>query len=137
MASKKTAPLPALPAIADELGQIEKEYAIAIAPLKQKLERAKVLEKTLRELCPAKPDEEWNVIGQRFTVRLGPCAKEKSIDYKKLLTLIPLKAFVKFATCTLSALAKNVADDVFNSVVSEAPTGSRRITTQEKGAATA
>ena len=123
--------------MADELGQIQKEYAIAIAPLEQKLKRAKVIEKALRELCPAKPEDEWVVEGKRFAARLGPCASERSIDYKKLLTLIPLKAFVKFATCTLTALEKNIAAEIVARVVSTAATGSRKISTSEKGIATA
>jgi hypothetical protein len=70
-------------------------------------------------------------------VRLGPCANERKIDYKKLLKRISLGAFAKFATCTLKALEENVSVDVYQEVITEGRTGNRKLSTFEKGAATA
>jgi len=131
----KTAPLPSLADMADELGLIEKEYAIAIAPLKQKLERAKVLEGLLLKLCPARRDEEWNVEGKRFSVNFGLCANERTIDYAKLIKKIGAAVFAKFATCTLAKLEKHVAPEIVDEVVSTGRTGPRKMKTFEKGLA--
>lgn len=135
MAAKpKTAPLPSLSAMADELGQLEQEYAVAIAPLEMKLARIKALKSALVLACPVKAGEEWRVYGQRFGVRLSPCADQRRIDFKKLLKRIGAAAFAKFATCTLGALEKNVAADVIDEVVSTQPDGARRFSFFEKGA---
>lgn len=119
--------------MADELGALEKEYALALAPLEKKIPRIKALKEALQEACPAKPDKEWIVEGTRFGVRLGPCANQRSVDLIKLVKKIGAAAFAKFATCTLGALEANVKPDVIEDVVSAAATGPRKLSTFEKG----
>ncbi|MES2136107.1 MAG: hypothetical protein V4502_03480 [Pseudomonadota bacterium] len=119
--------------MADELGALEKEYALALAPFELKLPRIKALKETLQAACPAKPDAEWLVEGTRFIVRLGPRAMARSIDFKALVKKIGAAVFVKFATCTLGALEENVKPDVIDDVVTTAQTGPRKLSTSEKG----
>lgn len=119
--------------MADELGALEKEYALALAPLEFKLPRMKALKEALQEACPAKPDKEWIVEGARFGVRLGPCATVRSIDFIKLIKKIGAAAFAKFATCTLKGLEANVSPETADAVVSSAALGPRKLSTFEKG----
>jgi hypothetical protein len=119
--------------MADELGGLEKEIALAMAPFEKKLPRIKALKEALQLACPTKPAEEWIVEGEKFGVRLGPRANERLINYKKLLKAISVTAFVKFATCTLAALEKHVAPYVIKSVITSDATGPRKLSTFEKG----
>lgn len=119
--------------MADELGALEKEYALAIAPLEMKLPRIKALKEALQAACPAKPDKEWLIEGARFGVKLGPCANETTINIAALVKKISAAAFAKFAGCTLKALKANVAPDIFEAVTSTEQTGSRKLSTFEKG----
>lgn len=119
--------------MADELGALQKEYDLAIAPYEKKLPRIKALKAALQEACPAKPDKEWIVEGARFGVRLGPCANERSIDFVKLVKKIGAAAFAKFATCTLGALEAHVEPGLVAEIVSSAASGPRKLSTFEKG----
>lgn len=130
----KTAPLPALARIADELGVLEKEYALAMAPFEMKLPRMKALREALQIACPAAAGDEWTVEGERFGVNLTKRAQERTINFTKLVKAIGEKVFAKFATCTLAALEQNVAAAIAQSVVSTDRTGPRKLTTFEKGA---
>jgi hypothetical protein len=119
----------------DELGQLKKEYALALAPLEMKLPRIKALETALQASCIAKADSEWIVEGARFGVRLGPCALKRSIDFKALVKKIGTAVYATFATCTLGDLNEHVSDDVMDAVVTSDLTGPRKLTTYEKGTA--
>jgi hypothetical protein len=125
---------PALAAAADELGALEKEYAILLAPFEAKLPRMKALKEMLQEACPAAAEKEWTVEGKHFGVKLGPCAQERTIDFKKLVKIVGASVFATFATCTLGNLDKAVEEKVIAAVVTTAPTGPRKLSTFEKGA---
>ncbi|MES2136975.1 MAG: hypothetical protein V4502_07955 [Pseudomonadota bacterium] len=125
---------PSLAQLADELGALEKEYALALAPLEMKLPRIKALKEALQKACSVKATDEWIVEGAHFGVRLGPCAIARSIDYKGLIKRIGAAAFAKFATCTLGALELVVTPEIAAAVVSSAQTGPRKLSTFEKGA---
>jgi hypothetical protein len=130
--AKKTTPLADL---VDELGALEKEYAIALAPFEMKLARMKALKALIQEACTAKPADEWVTEGAKFGVRLGPAAKERSINFSALVKKIGAAAFAKFATCTLGALEKHASADVAAAVVTTDLTGPRKLSTFEKGSA--
>lgn len=130
----KTAPLPSLADMADELGTLEHEYEVLMAPFKLKMPRLEALRKTLRLACPAAPDQSWTVVGKKFNVELGPQASWRSVDVPKLFKLIGAKLFVKLAKVTLGDLEDAVDPKVLEAVVSKAPTGPRTIKTYEKGA---
>ncbi len=121
--------------LADELGLLEKEYALLIAPFEKKFARVKALKETLQTACVAKADAEWIIEGARFGVRLGPCAMQRSINFKSLVRRIGAAAFAKFAECTLTRLELCVEPDVIRGVVTSAQTGPRKLTTFEKGVA--
>lgn len=130
---------PELARIVDELGQLEKEYALAIAPFEMKLPRIKALKEALQRACPATPEKEWVLEGSHFGARLGPCAMVKTIDVARLAERIGLRALIKFVartfakyqSCGVSALTAEDAADV----VREAQTGPRRLSSYEKGIA--
>ncbi len=124
---------PPLAQLADELGLLEKEYALLIAPFEKKFGRVKALKETLQAACTAKATDEWIVEGARFGVRLGPCAMQRSINFKSLVRRIGAMAFAKFAECTLTRLELCVERDVIDDVVTAAQTGPRKLTTFEKG----
>lgn len=130
-AAKTTAPQ--LAAMADELGALEKEYDLALAPFEHKLPRMKALKAALQSACKAPAKDEWIIEGARFGVRLGPCANERSINIAALVKKIGAAAFSKFASCTLGALETHVAPDVAQAVVTSDQTGPRKLSTFEKG----
>jgi hypothetical protein len=121
--------------MADELGALEKEYALAIAPFEMKLPRIKALKEALQSACPASADAEWIIEGAHFGVKLGPRANESLIDYAKLIKKIGLAAFAKIATCTLTNLRKSVKPELLKGIVSTEQCGPRKLSTFEKGAA--
>jgi hypothetical protein len=122
--------------MADELGALEKEYALALAPLEKKLPRIKALKEALQEACDAKPGDEWIVEGTKFGVKLGARAHEKKIDCAKLFKKLGAAAFTKFVaavfakyqSCGVSSLAGDV-----DGVVTTTQTGPRKLSTFEKG----
>jgi hypothetical protein len=128
------APSPSLAALADELGSLEKEYALALAPLELKLPRIKALKAALQAACPAKARDEWIIEGARFGVRLGPCAMERSIDFRAVVIKIGAKVYAQFATCTLGALEQHVEQAIIDAVVTSSAAGPRKLSTFEKGA---
>lgn len=134
-ASKTKTATPSLAQLADELGALEKEYSLALAPLEFKLPRMKALKEMLQAACPAAPAKEWIVEGARFGVKLGPCANESTIHVLALVKKIGAAAFVRFAGCTLKALKANVKPEIFDAVTSTEQTGARKLTTYEKGVA--
>jgi hypothetical protein len=121
--------------MADELGALEKEHAILVAPFESKLPRIKALKALLQAACPAgtPSSAEWIVEGARFGVRLGPQANERSIDFKGLVKKIGAAAFARFASCTLTALEAHVPPEMAEAVVSSDQTGPRKLSTFEKG----
>lgn len=123
--------------MADELGALEKEYALLVAPFEKKMPRMKALKEAMQAACPAGtlPDKEWIVEGARFGVKLGPCANQRIVNYVALVKKISAAAFAKFATCTLGALEEHVSPDVMKAVVTSAQTGPRKLSTFEKGSA--
>lgn len=121
--------------MADELGALEKEYALLIAPFEKKMPRMKALQKAMQDACKAPAGKEWIVEGARFGVRLGPCANQRAINIAALIKKIGAAAFAKFATCTLGALEQHAGVDVVSAVVTSAQTGPRKLSTFEKGAA--
>ncbi len=125
-----------LASMADELGAIEKEYNLAIAPLEMKLPRMKVLKELLQAACTAPKDQEWSVEGARFVVRLGPCANARTVNIARLVRKIGAAAFAKFASCTIAALDRNVSADLAGSMIDSEQNGPRKLSTVEKGAAT-
>jgi len=134
----KTASIPEpspLALMADELGALEKEYALAMAPLELKLPRMKALKEQLQAACKAPADKEWIVEGAKFGVKLGPCANQRTVNLTALVKKIGAAAFAKFATCTLGALEENVSADVVKVVVTSAQSGPRKLSTFEKGVA--
>lgn len=122
-----------LAAMADELGALEKEYALAMAPLELKLPRMKALKEALQAACPAPADKEWIVEGEKFGVKLGPRANQRLINIVALVKKIGPAAFAKFATTTLGELEKNVSPDVAKAFVSTDQIGPRKLSTFEKG----
>lgn len=130
-----TAPLPQLAAIADELGALEKEYALATAPFGMKLPRMKALREALQLACPAKAEDGWTVEGLRFGVTLGPCAWKRTVNVAKLLKLIGARMFVSFASCSLTDLEKHVGEETRAQAISKDRTGARSLRTYEKGQA--
>ena len=126
---------PSLAQMADELGALEKEYALAIAPFEMKLPRMKALKEALQAACPAPADKEWTVEGAKFGVKLGVRANERLIDYAKLIKKIGLGAFAKFATCTLTNLQKSVKPELLDGIISTEQCGPRKLSTFEKGVA--
>lgn len=123
--------------IADELGALEKEYAVLIAPFKLKMPRLESLRKQLREACPVAKDKEWSIEGERFRVELGPRADWRIVDVAKLIKAIGQKAFNAFASVSLKDLETHpaVSPDVMRAVVSKDRVGPRTIKTFEKGVA--
>lgn len=124
---------PTLAEMADELGAIQKEYDLALAPLEMKLPRLKALKEALQEACPANPDKDWIVEGARFGVRLGPCANQRSVNIAALVKKIGAAAFAKFASCTIAALDCSVDVQIAKSVITSAQNGPRKLSTFEKG----
>jgi hypothetical protein len=122
--------------MADELGALEKEYALALAPLEKKIPRIKALKEALQEACDAKSDKEWIVEGTKFGVRLGPCANEKKINVAALFKKLGGAAFVKFVaavfakyqSCGVSSLGGDV-----DGIVTVTQSGPRKLTIFEKG----
>lgn len=121
--------------MADELGALEKEYALALAPMELKLPRMKALKEALQLACTAPADKEWIVEGAKFGVKLGACANKGSIDFKALVKKIGAAVFARFATCTIADLEANVEADTVDAVLSSAQTGPRKLSTFEKGVA--
>lgn len=136
MAAPKKAKTSELSVIVDELGQLEKEYALAVAPFEKKLPRIKALKETLQRACPAGAAQEWIVEGKRFGARLGPRAMDRSIDLPKLFKILGATKFIafvcgvfaKYQSCGVSALDADQGD-----LVSEKQTGIRKLSTFEKG----
>jgi hypothetical protein len=112
-----------LRAIADELGELERE----LAPLKSKIARADALRKLLRGAysCEA-AGESFLVEGGRWVVQLGPKENESTVDKARLVALIGLKDAYGLATISLKAL-ELATPAVRAAVVTTHATGSRKI----------
>ncbi len=117
--------------LVDELGALEQ----LMAPHAQKLARIDMIRKTLREACPAAPDAEWTVDGERFSTVLGMRANASVISFSGVVKAIGAAAYAKFATCTLKALEEHVAPGVRANVISSERSGPRTIKTFERGKA--
>jgi hypothetical protein len=121
-------------ALADELGGLERDYAVAEASWSGRLARMEQLRDALRRACPAKASEEWQVAGQRFGVVLSPRALKRSVNKPALLKRIGLKGFARIASVTLGDVERLVDPEVAAEViVREEHAGTRRITIFEKG----
>lgn len=106
---------------------------LAMAPFEMQEPRIKFLKAFIQEACPAKATEEWTVEGRQFGIRLGPRAKERTVNIPKLVKAIGAAVYAKFATCTLKALEDNVNHDMVEAVVTTDNTGPRKLATFEKG----
>jgi hypothetical protein len=104
-----------------------------MAPHAQKLARIELLRKTLRSACPVEADQEWSVVGSRYTMLMGACANQRSISFGGLVKAIGAKAYAAFATCTLKSLEEHCTPAVIAAVVSSGATGPRTLKTFEKG----
>lgn len=123
------------PAKVNPFGMLSDEkYAIdkALRPYETQIKRREALKKALRAGCPVEPDEEWTVRGETSVTVLGPCGNNQVIDYPALVKKVTAEVFATFATCTLTALEKNVAPAIIAAVVSEEQTGSRDLKTFAK-----
>lgn len=110
-----------LAAIADELGDLERE----LAPLKPKITRADALRKLLREAHRDEPaGDSFTVAGERWTVQLGPKGNESVVDTSRLAELVGIGKAYEFASITLKAL-ETCAPDIRAAVVSTNATGTR------------
>lgn len=127
---------PPLAAYADELGLLEKELALAMAPFEMKLPRIKALKELLQEACPVAGDKEWIVEGARFGVKLGPRADFRIVSVMKLIKAIGQKAFNAFATVSLKELESHpaISADILATVIHKERVGPRKLSTFEKGA---
>lgn len=130
----QTAPLPKLAEIADELGSLEKEYGVLVAPFEGKMRRLELLRKMIRDLCPAPAAVRWVAVGKRFDVELGPKANARKVDLFKLLKLVGVKLFLQVASVSLTALEEKVKPETIALVVTEDRTGTRSIKILEHGA---
>lgn len=122
-----------LGSLADELGALEKEYAVAMAAWEAKLARMGQLRDALRAACPAQAAEEWHVEGQRFGCTLSARAMVRTVHVAKLVRKIGARAFASIAGVTLGALQAKVDPETVAEVVTAERTGPRRIVTFEKG----
>lgn len=130
------APLPFAPSVeslqVDELGDIEK----TLAPHRALIAREEALRKAIRARFDASDaTSEFETIGARFVVEIGPKALQRAICYPKLIKALGLKKFAEFATWTLGNLEAHVACGVVADVVSSANTGSRSLKVLERGGA--
>lgn len=135
MPAKATAKAPDYSALADELGDLKKEYALLIAPFALKKPRMEALEAQLREACPVGPADEWTVKGARFDVILGKRAEYRIVDITKLIKAIGQKVFNSFATVSLKDLEAHpaVTADTVSAVIHKSRVGPRTLKTVEKG----
>jgi RNA polymerase sigma factor (sigma-70 family) len=114
----------------DELGELDQFFA----PLKSKLTRQTNLRKWARELYDdADATRGFEASGDRFTVLIGPRSNVSSFDIPALIKKVGVKLFGTFAQTTLKDLAEHVSADVAASVTSVAQTGSRTVTSYERG----
>lgn len=134
----KATPAPTrLAALVDELGDLEKEYSLLIAPFALKKPRMEALEAQLRAACTASADAEWTVKGTRFDVILGKRADYRVINITKLIKAIGQKAFNAFATVSLKDLEAHpaISADTLATIVHKERVGPRTLKTVEKGTA--
>jgi RNA polymerase sigma factor (sigma-70 family) len=114
----------------DELGELDQFFA----PLKSKLARQKSLREWSRGLYDdADPKRGFEVSGDRFTILIGARSNESTVDIPRLIKKIGVKLFSTFAKTTLKDLAEYVSADVAANVTSVAQTGSRTVTSFERG----
>jgi hypothetical protein len=97
----------ALPGFIDELGRLEAE----LAPYAQKIKRAELLRRAVREATPEWPAHRpLELRGAEYEAFLGPKANETIIDYGALVSLIGAEAFATFARTTQKDLFANVSN---------------------------
>jgi RNA polymerase sigma factor (sigma-70 family) len=114
----------------DELGELDQFFA----PLKSKLARQKSLREWSRGLYDdADATRGFEVSGDRFTILIGARSNESTVDIPGLIKKIGVKLFSTFAKTTLKDLAAHVPAEVAASVTSVAQTGSRTVTSFERG----
>jgi hypothetical protein len=115
-----------LPALADELGALEKE----LAPLAGKITRAEALRKEIRIQTP---DNRREIAGEKFLVTLGERGNQTVVDYPALAKKIGFEKYASIATATLKALALHVAPGILARFVRTEQTGPRSLKVFEKG----
>jgi RNA polymerase sigma factor (sigma-70 family) len=114
----------------DELGELDQFFA----PLKSKLTRQTNLREWARGLYDdADVTRGFEASGDRFTVLIGPRSNVSTVDIAALIKKVGIKLFGTFAKTTLKDLAAHVSADVAASVTSVAQTGSRSVTSFERG----
>lgn len=118
----------------DETGALHKLLDPQLAALKPQIDRMKLLDALIRSRFDnSAGDRGFEASGNRFVSQVGPKAYERAIDYPGLIKSIGVKVYAAFARTTLKALEENVSAAVVAEVVSSDYTGSRTITTAERG----
>lgn len=119
----------ALAALVDELGPLKKKAA----PWWPTIKRINEIEKALREASEEWPAAKERVIeGKHFTTILSARTMKSTVNVLKLLTRIPLKAFLAFATCTIEGLKEHVAPEIAAEVTEQSQAGYRKLNTFAK-----
>jgi RNA polymerase sigma factor (sigma-70 family) len=114
----------------DELGELDQFFA----PLKSKLTRQASLREWARGMYDdADATRGFEASGDRFTVLIGPRSNVSTVDIVALIKKIGIKLFGTFAKTTLKDLALYTSPDVAASVTSVAQTGSRSVSSYERG----
>jgi hypothetical protein len=127
---EKSVPKPdPIPAIVDELGDLDKE----LSPFAAKIARVEALRKALRaEYLFQAADKNFLAEGARYVVAVGERGMERSVDIPALVKAIGAKVFAGIASISLKALEANVAPNVALDVVTSARTGFRTLKVMEK-----
>jgi hypothetical protein len=123
--TKKERAAQALAAMADELGELEKE----IEPYKPKFGRIEVLRSAIRAaFAKADPGKRYEVSGENWTVLLGKAGNVSVVHKSELLKLVGPSKFAECASITLKALEENFSADILGAVVSLESVGPRVLT---------
>lgn len=132
--TKKQRAAEALAAMADELGELEKE----IEPHRPKFARVDVLRAAIRAaFAKGDPGKRYQVDGETYTVLLGKAGNVSVVHKSELLKLVGPAKFSECASITLKALEDNFSADVLGAVVSLEAIGPRVLTVVAKSAAAA
>jgi len=113
-------------ALADELGQLEKD----LAPHAGKIARRESLRREIRLKTPLDRSE---IAGEQFLVRLGEPAEETVIDFPALANRIGFEKFAQFATASQKTLLDHVKPGIIAQYLKKEPTGTRSLKVFERG----
>ncbi len=116
-------------ALVDELGSID----MRLAAVSFDKDRREVITPQLRAyVVDTAPDAAVSIAGAVFAAALTACPNEKLIDNARLYRAIGPKAFLAIATVAQKNLPKSLTPAQLKSIVTEARTGTRRVTTAMK-----